>query len=212
MQDILLPGFSIGFVAASPVGPIGLLCLCRTLARGIAAVLISAPGVAFAYGFWSFAAVRGVVAVSHWFVGERAPLQLVIGLFFLLYGVHGTLNKPAADDCPELRRRRGIGEFMSTFPFVLQNPATFIMFSALFAPFGIVNDHYGLLESLEIALTTFAGAAGFWLVVAQVVERARADSHDASSGFLVRLSLHAIALIGTAICVYRLCASFRPRP
>lgn len=205
MNDILILGFSIGFITASPIGPIGLLCLRRTLSRGISTGLISALGIAFAYAFWSFAAVHGVVAASRWLEQEKVLLQLVIGLFFLLYGMHGIFNAPRTD-YPTLRRRGGIGEFMSTFLVVFLNPTTFIMFSALFTLFGLAKSHYGLLESLEIALAIFSGAMVFWLVVARVVQRARGYMHDASFSLVARLSSYAIVLFGAAICVHCLYA------
>jgi hypothetical protein len=134
----------------------------------------------------------------------KAPLQSIIGLFFLLYGLHVIYNTPRTD-YPTLQRRGGIAEFLSTFLVVLLNPTTFIMFSALFTLFGFAKSKYGLLQSLEIALVVFMGAIVFWLIVTQVVQRARGYIDEASFSLLVRLSSYAIALFGTTIllhCVY----------
>jgi threonine/homoserine/homoserine lactone efflux protein len=201
MKNILLLGFFIGFTTASPLGPIGLLCLRRTLSRGTGTGLISALGISGAYAFWSFAAVHGVAAAAHWLEQEKLLLQLVIGLFFLLYGMHGIFNTPSTD-YPTLRQRGGIPEFLSTFLVVFLNPTTFIMFSALFTLFGIARSDYGLLESLQIALTIFLGAMAFWLIVAQVVQLARKHIHEASFGSISRLSSCAIVLFGAAICLH----------
>jgi threonine/homoserine/homoserine lactone efflux protein len=204
MENTLVLAFSLGFITASPIGPIGLLCLRRTLSRGIATGLVSALGISCAYAFWSFVAVHGVVAASHWIEQEKILLQFVIGLFFLLYGMHSIFNTPSTD-YPTLQRRGGIAEFLSTFLVVFLNPTTFIMFSALFTLFGIAKSHYGLLESLEIALVVFTGAIVFWLVVTQVVQRARESIHDASFSLVAHLSSYAIVLFGSAIlldCLY----------
>ena len=204
MKNALVLGFSLGLITASPVGPIGLLCLRRTLSRGVATGLISALGISCAYAFWSFVAVHGVLAASHWIEQEKLLLQSVIGLFFLLYGLHGICNAPRTD-YPTLQRRGGVAEFLSTFLVVFLNPATFIMFSALFTLFGLARHKYGLLQSLEIALVVFMGAIVFWLIVTQVLQRAQQYIHDASVSLIARLSSCAIMLFGTAIllrCVY----------
>lgn len=198
MKNALVLGFSLGFITASPIGPIGLLCLRRTLSRGIATGLITALGISCAYAFWSFVAVHGLVAASRWIEQEKILLQFVIGLFFLLYGLHGILNTPSTD-YPTLQRRGCIAEFLSSFLVVFLNPTTFIMFSALFTLFGIANSHYGLIESLEIALIVFTGAMTFWLVVTQVLQRFREYIHDTSFNLISRLSSQAIVLFGIAI-------------
>lgn len=204
MKTTLVLGFSLGLITASPVGPIGLLCLRRTLSRGIETGLISALGIACAYAFWSFVAVHGVTAASHWIEQEKVLLQSVIGLFFLLYGLHGIFNTPNTD-YPTLQRRGGIAEFLSTFLVVFLNPTTFIMFSALFTLFDIGTRKYGLLDSLEIALVVFTGAIAFWLVVTQVVQQARKYLNEGSLCLVARQSSYVIVLFATAIllhCVY----------
>jgi threonine/homoserine/homoserine lactone efflux protein len=174
----------------------------RTLSRGVATGLISALGIACAYAFWSFVAVHGLVAASHWIEQEKFLLQSGIGLFFLLYGLHGIFNTPSTD-YPTLQRRGGAAEFLSTFLVVFLNPTTFIMFSALFTLFGIgKSTHYGLLDSLEIALVVFTGVIAFWLLVAQVVRCVRERIHDSSFNLAARLSSWTIALFGAAILLH----------
>ncbi len=204
MNHSLLLAFAIGFVTASPVGPIGLLCLRRTLARGVMTGLVSALGIACAYAFWSYVAVHGLAAASGWIEQQEALLEVIIGVFFVLYGLHAVFNTPSTD-YPTLQRRGGLAEFLSTFLVVFLNPATFILFSALFTVFGIARHDHALVESLEIALAVCAGALLFWLVVTQVVQRARAHIHDTSFSRVAHLSSFAIVLFGLAIllhCLY----------
>jgi threonine/homoserine/homoserine lactone efflux protein len=141
MPKILLLSFALGFVTASPIGPIGLLCLRRALTRGGSAGIISAVGIACAYAFWSFVAVHGLRSVSDWIAQERELLQVAIGLFFVLLGLHGIFNTPTTN-YPRLQNNSAMTQFGSTFFVVFLNPMTFSMFSVLFTLLGLVRTHF----------------------------------------------------------------------
>jgi threonine/homoserine/homoserine lactone efflux protein len=206
MQKALMLSFTLGFVTASPVGPIGLLCLRRTLTRGVRTGLASALGISVGYAFWSYVAIHGLVTISHWVEQEQRLLQGAIGLFFLLYGVHGIFNTP--DTSYHAMQRKGrAAEFLSTFLVVFLNPATFIMFSALFALFGTAESYFGLAESLEIALSVFAGATACWVLITQIIQRASGSVRDSMYRSLSQKSAYAIMLFGLVILAYRLCDS-----
>ncbi len=203
MQKALLLSFTLGFVTASPVGPVGLLCLRRTLARGVRTGMASALGIALAYAFWSYVAIHGLVNVSDWVERERTILQTAIGLFFLLYGVRALFNTPNTR-YHTLHRKGRAAELLSTFLVVFLNPATFIMFSALFALFGIAQSYFGLAESLEVASSVFAGAMAFWLLVTQVLQRADGGTRDSLYHSVSHKSAYGIMLFSLAILLYRL--------
>ena len=170
MEKALMLGFVFGFTTASPIEPVGLLCLHRVVSKGILSGLLSALGISCAYAFWTYAAVHGLSSISYWIEKEILLLEIAIGLFFLLYRLHGLFNTPNSD-YPILEQKKGIAEFISTFLVVLLNPTTFIMFSALLALFGIAKKHYDLIESLEISSSVFVGAISFWVVITQIIQK-----------------------------------------
>lgn len=205
MQTALLLSLTFGFFAASPVGPVGLMCLRRILLHGLGAGLASALGIALADAIWSFIAVHGLANAAHWIETQQTLLQTGIGLFFLFYGLHAVFNTPST----RYHRIPGTGrtaEFLSTFLVVFLNPATFITFSALFALFGVARSYFGLLESLEVAVAVFTGATLFWLALAQVLARAGPASRDTVYDTLAHKSAYAILLFGVGILAYRLYA------
>ena len=114
MKNPLLLSFILGFTTASPLGPTGLLCLRRTLSRGPITGLISAMGISCAYAFWSYTAIHGLKTVSHWIEQEKIILQIVIGLFFLLYGLYGIFKSTNLSYSP-LKEKGGLEDFLSTF-------------------------------------------------------------------------------------------------
>jgi threonine/homoserine/homoserine lactone efflux protein len=203
MSHVLALSFVLGFVTASPLGPIGLLCLRRTLSRGMITGLISASGIACAYAFWSYVAIHGLATISQWIDHEKTLLQVVIGLFFLLYGLHGLVTVPSPYDSSS-QRRGGIAEFFSTFLVVFLNPSTFIMFSALFTLAGITQQHFGFYESLEIASAVFGGSLVFWIALAYIIQYTKGAMNDALYQAISRVASSAIMIFGLAILVYSL--------
>ena len=64
MERVLITGFSLGLSLASPLGPMGLICLRRTLTRGPTSGFTSALGISCADAFWSFVAIHGLTSIS----------------------------------------------------------------------------------------------------------------------------------------------------
>jgi threonine/homoserine/homoserine lactone efflux protein len=74
-------GLLLGFSIAAPVGPIGLLCIQRTLARGRLHGFVSGLGAAMADACYGIVAALGLTAVTAFLVGVQFWLQLGGGLF-----------------------------------------------------------------------------------------------------------------------------------
>src|SRR2546421_630761 len=93
--NFLLKGLLIGFSIAAPVGPIGVLCIQRTLDRGRVYGLVSGLGAATADGFYGVIAGFGLTFISSFLVSQQVVIRLVGGLFLLYLGLKTLLSKPA---------------------------------------------------------------------------------------------------------------------
>ena len=85
-------GLLIGFSIAAPVGPIGVLCIRRTLADGRLAGLVSGLGAATADAFYGSLAGFGLTLVANFLVSQQSWLRLGGGLFLLYLGVKTFLS------------------------------------------------------------------------------------------------------------------------
>src|SRR5579859_6418567 len=95
MKDsYLLKGMLIGFSIAAPVGPIGVLCIRRSLAEGKGVGLATGLGAATADAVYGCIAGFGLTAVSSFLVGQRLWLGLIGGLFLFYLGVRTFLSEP----------------------------------------------------------------------------------------------------------------------
>lgn len=172
----LLRGLAIGFSIAAPVGPIGVLCIRRTLAEGRARGLVSGLGAATADAIYGCIAGFGLTFVSNFFVSQQVWLHLAGGVFLCYLGLKTLLAKPAEQAA--LAKQRGlVGAYASTFFLTLTNPMTILSFAAIFAGLGLAGTSGNYVSAGVLVLGVFVGSALWWLVLSGGVGifRARFD-------------------------------------
>jgi threonine/homoserine/homoserine lactone efflux protein len=69
--SFFLQGFIIGISIAAPVGPIGVLCIRRTLANGRTCGLVSGLGAATADAIYGGCAAFGLTIVSNFLLNQQ---------------------------------------------------------------------------------------------------------------------------------------------
>ena len=195
LERALIIGFFLGFILASPIGPMGLICLRRTLIRGPASGFTSALGISCADAFWAFVAIHGLTVVSQWIEQHKIILEFGIALFFILYGIHGIFNSPKTYN-PDMQNNDHAAGFLSTFLLVFLNPSSFIPFVLLFTLLGITKTQYGLMNSLIIAASVFFGSILFWSILTHVLHRIRKAIPDSIYEKLSHLSSYLILALG----------------
>lgn len=157
-------GALIGFVIAAPVGPIGVLCIRRTLSDGRAAGLAAGLGAATADVIYGAVAALGLGAVAAALDGVSLWMRLLGGLFLCYLGLRTLAERPA--ERPAEARASGLaGAYASTFLLTITNPATILSFAAVFAGAGAGATTSGLGEGLLLVAGVFAGSAAWWLLL-----------------------------------------------
>lgn len=160
---MFLKGLILGFSIAAPVGPIGLLCIQRTLQRGRLAGFVSGLGAATADACYGSVAALGVSTVISFLLGLQFWLQLGGGLFLLGLGLRTLLAKPAPATAATAPDKAGLfSAFVSVLLLTLTNPATILSFFAVFAGLGI-DARSG--SALALVAGVFLGSAAWWLIL-----------------------------------------------
>ncbi|MCL4506881.1 MAG: LysE family translocator [Chloroflexi bacterium] len=158
---LLLRGMLIGLAIAAPVGPIGLLCIQRTLSYGRAYGLVSGLGAASADAAYGSVAAFGLTLVSNLLVGMQTPLRLLGGIYLCYLGIR-TFRQAEREQV--VSSSRGIaGAYLSTFLLTLTNPMTVLSFVAIFAGLGVGVERGNVLSGGVVVLGVFAGSAAWWL-------------------------------------------------
>src|SRR2546425_7032189 len=93
---LLFRGILIGFSIAAPVGPIGLLCIRRTLTDGRAAGLATGLGAATADAIYGCIAAFGLTALTGVLISAQTWVRLLGGAFLLYLGVRTFVARPGA--------------------------------------------------------------------------------------------------------------------
>jgi len=160
----LLRGLVIGFSIAAPVGPIGVLCVRRTLAEGHAAGLVSGLGAATADAIYGCIAGFGLTFISGFLVSQQLWLRLIGGAFLCYLGLKTLLARPAEQAAPT-KGNGLVGAYASTFFLTLTNPMTIISFAAIFAGLGLASTSGSYLSAGTLVLGVFIGSALWWLIL-----------------------------------------------
>ena len=87
MLSLFIKGLIIGFAIAAPVGPIGVLCIQRSLHNGFKIGLMTGLGAAFADGSYGLIAGFGLTALSSLLINHQFLIRLVGGLFLIYLGI-----------------------------------------------------------------------------------------------------------------------------
>lgn len=98
LLQTLFQGMALGLAIAAPVGPIGILCIKRTLNQGWTLGLVSGLGAATADALYGSMAGLGWVAIAQALSAQRFWLQLGGGLVLIYLGFRTALARsPAAE-------------------------------------------------------------------------------------------------------------------
>jgi threonine/homoserine/homoserine lactone efflux protein len=159
-----LRGLLIGLSIAAPVGPIGVLCIRRTLAAGRVYGLVSGLGAATADAFYGSVAGFGLTFLSSFLIEQRFWLRLIGGLFLCYLGVRTFLAQPAEQEAKA--KSNGLaGAYASTLLLTLTNPTTILSFAAIFAGLGLASVSGSYLSSGLLVLGVFLGSALWWFLL-----------------------------------------------
>ncbi len=169
----LLRGLILGFSIAAPVGPIGVLCIRRTLADGRLNGFISGLGAATADAFYGSIAAFGLTFISGLLFNLQGGLRLIGGLFLCYLGLKTFLARPAPLEA-EAQRRGLRGAYASTLFLTLTNPMTIISFTAIFAGLGAFNTGGGYLTAGLLVAGVFSGSALWWFLLSGLTSLFRA--------------------------------------
>lgn len=164
MLVLFCKGLIIGLIIAMPFGPIGALCVQRSLNSGFKTGLMTGLGAALADGTYGLIAGFGLTAVSSWIIAEQYWLRLVGGIFLLYYGINQCLhfkrNYPSG-----YVHQTPLQALTGAYLLALTNPATLLVFLALFAGLGLADVAFGTIQAIVLVISIITGSSLLWLLL-----------------------------------------------
>jgi threonine/homoserine/homoserine lactone efflux protein len=193
--SVFARGLVIGLSIAAPVGPIGVLCIRRTLAEGRLAGLVTGLGAATADAIYGAIAGFGVTAIAGLLLRQQGLIRLVGGLFLCYLGVR-TLLAPPAERAAAASGRTLLQSYGSALALTLTNPLTILSFAAIFAGLGAGATSGSYDAAALLVLGVLLGSALWWLILSGGVSILRARLAPAALRWVNWLSGGVLLIFG----------------
>jgi threonine/homoserine/homoserine lactone efflux protein len=187
-MEALWRGIAMGFMIAVPVGPIGLLCIRRTLAHGWRAGFASGLGAATADTLYGFLAAAGLT-----FLTTLQRPAAMLGGFLLLYMAWQTATSIPSQQATVRHRNM----YLSTLALTITNPVTIVVFLGMFAGFSGVNA-LDTTSAILLVIGVGLGSTIWWLMLAHITARLGRDISPNGMRWINRISGVLIGAFGVA--------------
>ena len=194
-SGLFFKGFIIGFSIAAPVGPIGILCIQRTLAGGNVQGLVTGLGAATADAIYGFIAAFGLTFISNFLVEQSIWIRLIGGLFLCYLGIKAFLSKPQSP-VRSVANRNTISSYGTTFFLTLTNPMTILFFAGVFAGLGMVNESIQYTSAGLMVIGVFIGSGAWWLILSSATGILRNKINERKLAWVNKISGFVILAFG----------------
>ncbi|MDR0509472.1 MAG: LysE family translocator [Rikenellaceae bacterium] len=200
LTALLIPGIIIGFMASVPLGPIGVLCIQRTLSKNQKAGFVSGLGAATSDVIFASAAFFSLSVVVSFIETHMLIIRIIGGACVVAVGISIFFKNPVV----QMRRNRSGAErlwpdFVSMFLITLANPTFILIFIALFAAAGISSAELSILDGLTAILGVFLGGAAWWFALTFVVNLFRKRFRPRHLLWINRIAGAAIVILGMVV-------------
>jgi threonine/homoserine/homoserine lactone efflux protein len=190
---IFAKGILIGIAVAAPVGPIGLLCIQRTLQDGLPTGVATGLGAALADGIFGAIAAFGLASISDSLIAHQDPLRIIGGLVLFVLAHRAWYRAP-----PEMPSApvhvRVISGFGTGLAVTLSNPMTVMGFIGIFAGLGLSELSAGPVSATQMVIGVLVGSGMWWLGLCMGTQALKPKFGPQSLAWTNRLA--ALLLIG----------------
>ncbi|SMO85960.1 Threonine/homoserine/homoserine lactone efflux protein [Saccharicrinis carchari] len=196
LLNYLIDGIIIGFSASVPLGPIGVLCIQRTLNKGRLSGFISGLGAAFSDTIYAILAGFSLSYIVNFIEQQLLYIQIFGALLLILLGIHIFYSNPAV----QLRKQRKgksnlFQDFISTFIVTISNPLAIFLFLAFFASFGAVKPGDDASNHFILIAGVLAGASLWWFILSSLISLFRSKINLRRLWWLNKITGAAIVIL-----------------
>ena len=199
--DVILKGIIIGIVASAPMGPVGVLCVQRTLNKGRIYGLITGTGAAFSDLLYALLTGYGLSFLYDFISNESTIywMQLVGAIIMFIFGVHTFRTNPMKNTRNVSRNKSNLlHNGVTGFFITLSNPMIVLLFMALFTPFNFVIPEMDPYLQCIGYLAIFGGAMLWWLFITSVVNTLRAR-FDVKGVLVINRVIGGAVMVGSVV-------------
>lgn len=171
--QLLFKGLLVGIVASAPMGPVGVLCIQRTMQKGREYGLVTGAGAALSDIIYALITGFGMSFVID-FIDNESNLffmKLIGSIMLFIFGVHMYRTDPSKCLRPVSQNKGTLfHNFVTAFLVTLSNPLIILLFIALFNMFTFVIPGNVFGQCVGYA-SIVAGAMLWWFGLTYVITR-----------------------------------------
>jgi threonine/homoserine/homoserine lactone efflux protein len=168
----LIKGIILGFSIAAPVGPIGVLCIRRTLSNGMLNGFLSGLGAATADAIYGCIAAFSVTVITAYLLDNQSYLRVLGGIFLLYLGCR-TFQSTPVEKAANAGDNGLLGVYTSAFFLTLTNPMTIMSFAAVFAGLGVGTTGGDYILAGLLVFGVLLGSMLWWFALSTTVNLLR---------------------------------------
>ncbi|NLZ94733.1 MAG: LysE family transporter [Bacteroidales bacterium] len=173
MIETIYKGIIIGIIVSAPMGPIGILCVQRTLSKGRLHGFVSGLGAMLSDLIYAAITLIGMDIVDNLLEANEQLLQSIGSIVIIIFGVATFFTNPLKILRPSKNTSKmDYGQdFITAFFLTLSNVAIIFLFISLFARF-----HYNPLDTnwftFAVGLASIGiGALAWWFFITTYVSK-----------------------------------------
>lgn len=201
LVETIVKGLIIGILASAPMGPVGVLCIQRTLNKGRAHGFVTGVGAALSDIIYALITGYGLSFIYDFIHNQRTLfwLQLVGAVLLFIFGIHTYRSNPAKNTRKVSKNKSSLVQNCVTGFFItLSNPLIILLFLAIFTPFKFMLPdqpfHFQLLGYVSI----FGGAVLWWFFITYFVNKLR-SRFDVKGVWVINRIIGAIVMLASFI-------------
>ncbi len=197
---IIIKGIAIGVLISAPMGPIGMLCIQRTLNKGQWPAFFTGMGAAFSDIFYCMLTGLGLSFITDFIESHQILLKIIGSLVIVAFGIYLIKKNPTRELKPATQQNNTYWtDLVSGFFLTLSNPLILFFIIGLFARFNFMSPDGKFYHYITGYLSIFAGALMWWFAITYSVNKVRAHFNIRSMKIINRIIatlLIAMAAIG----------------
>jgi len=166
MMISLLKGFIVGMGASIPLGPIGVMCVQKTLSKGRNSGFITGLGAAVTDTIFAAIAILGLAYIQRFIDYYENYVLLVGGLVVALLGLKIFLTNPVKQIRLPKGSKKHLEDFFSALLMTITNPGAIFLILGMFAFVGVNTEGQSIDRTLSLTLWgVFMGASTWWFIL-----------------------------------------------
>ncbi len=188
-------------MVSAPLGPMGVLCIQRTINKGMLSGVISGLGAIAADIIYASVAGFGITFIVNFLDANQLIIRSLGGVVLIIFGIAVFRSNPVK----QIRRQRTrktsyFSDFMSSFLVTVTNPITVVVFGLAFASVGL-NKNPSAQSVTFMLFAVFCGALVWWVGLSSFVNIFRKRIRLRNLWWINKISGVIVSIFGIAVFI-----------